>query len=256
MVIVIFFLLAMAPNQLAIHSPNIPSGPALTSPNFQHWLGTDDLGIDLWAQICHGAQISMMVGLGTAFLAVGGGSILGVFAGYYGGKIDGWLMRLIDLMMVIPELPTMIVLGSFFGPSMVNIMIVLTLFSWTRPARIIRSKVISIKEENYVKVTESYGGGFIYITRRHFLPQTFPLIMVSFIKLVSKAIVAEASLAFLGLGDPTSKSWGLILNHAMSFQGIYFIEFWKWWILFPLLCIMTMVLAISFISKEIENLLC
>ncbi|MCC5909106.1 MAG: ABC transporter permease [Clostridiaceae bacterium] len=256
MVMMLFFILAIIPSLLTSHSPYIPSGGALTPPSTLHWMGTDDLGIDLWAQICHGARSSLIVGFGTAFLAAGGGSLIGILGGYYGGKLDGCLMRSIDLMMVVPELPTMIVLGAFFGPSKMNIIIVLSLFSWTRPARIVRSKILSIKEEKYVKVAEGYGGGFSYLARRHFLPQVFPLIMVNFIKLISRAIVAEASLSFLGLGDPTSKSWGLILNHAMSFRGIYFTDFWKWWIIFPLLCIVLMVLAISLISKEIENLLC
>lgn len=100
-------------------------------------MGTDDLGIDIWAQICYGARISLVVGFATAFLAVGGGGLLGIYAGYYGGKIDEWIMRIIDLIMIIPELPIMIVLGAFFGPSLKNIIIVLSVFSWTIPAKIV-----------------------------------------------------------------------------------------------------------------------
>ncbi|SDK18292.1 ABC transporter permease [Natronincola ferrireducens] len=248
-----FIILAIFGGFLSPHPYDIPSGAALQPPSKGHWMGTDDLGIDLWAQICHGARISLTVGLVTAFVGVVGGGMLGIYAGYYGGKIDGWIMRLIDLIIVIPELPMMIVLGAFFGPSLRNIIIVLSLFSWTTPARIIRSKILSIKEEKYIKIAEGYGAGFLYITSKHFLPQVFSLMMVNFIKLISKAIVAEAGLSFLGLGDPTSKSWGLMLNHALAFQGIYFTEFWKWWVLFPLGCTLMVVLSVSFVGKEIER---
>ncbi|AOY76223.1 ABC transporter permease [Clostridium formicaceticum] len=252
-IIVFFIALAILGSLLSPHPYNIPSGGPLEPPSKTHWMGTDDLGIDLWAQICFGARISLIVGFSTAFLAVGAGGLLGVLAGYYGGKVDGWIMGITDLMIVIPELPMMIVLGAFFGPSLRNIILVLSVFSWTTPARIVRSKILTIKEEKYIKIAEGYGAGFFYITIKHFLPQILSLMTVSFIKLVSRAIVAEAGLAFLGLGDPTSKSWGLMLNHAMAFRGIYFTDFWKWWVLFPLICTMTVVLAVSFIGKEIER---
>lgn len=253
MVIGFFIVLAVFSFQLSHYPYDLPSGAALQPPSREHWMGTDDLGIDIWAQICYGARVSIMVGFTTAFLSVTGGGVVGVYAGYYGGKIDEWMMRLTDLMMIIPQLPMMIVLGAFFGPSLKNIIFILTLFSWTAPARIVRSKVLSIKEEKYILVAKSYGAGFLYMMQKHFLPQTFSLMIVSFIQLISRAIVAEAGLSFLGLGDPTSKSWRLMLNHGMAFRGIYFTDFWKWWILFPLVCILTMVLAVSFVGKEIER---
>ena len=248
-----FLLLGVFAGILTTHSHETPSGPGLVPPSAEHLLGTDDLGIDLWAQMAYGARNSLMVGLGTAFLSIAIGSTLGIVAGYYGGGLDDGIMRLVDVMMVLPQLPTMVVLGGLFGPSIINIIIVLSLFSWARPARILRSRIISLKEENFVKVAQSYGGGIIYITKKHFLPEVFSLVMVSFIRLISRAVVAEAGLSFLGLGDPTNKSWGLILNHAMGFNGIYFTEFWKWWVLSPLLFIILLVLSVSFISKEIEN---
>lgn len=252
-IMIFFIFLAIFGPILSPHTYNLPSGSSLEPPSKTHWLGTDDLGIDIWSQISYGARISLVVGFATAILSVTLGGLLGIYGGYYGGKIDGWIMKIIDLIMTIPELPIMIVLGAFFGPSVKNIIIVLTLFSWTIPARIVRSKILSIRTENYIKTAESYGAGFLYITRKHFMPQVFSLLIVNFIKLISKAIVMEAGLSFLGLGDPTSKSWGLMLNHAMAFTGIYFTEFWKWWIISPLFCILTIVLAVSFIGREIET---
>ncbi len=141
----------------------------------------------------------------------------------------------------------------FFGPNLKNVIIVLSIFSWVGPARIIRSKVISIRDENYIKFAKSCGASFFHILRKHILPQIFPLVSISMVKIISKAIIAESSLSFLGLGDPVSKSWGMILNHAIDFDGIYFTNYWKWWITAPLFSIIILVLSFAFIGKEIEN---
>ncbi len=253
---VVFMVLVVGvfSNYLTLHPYDIPSGIALAPPSQAHWLGTDDLGIDLWAQLGYGARISIIVGFGTALLAGMGGSIIGIFSGYIGGLTDKFIMRITDMMIALPDFPMMIVLGAFFGPSLKNIIIVLALFSWTVPARIVRSKILSVKQENYVTVAKSYGAGFWHLTLKHFLPNILPLVMVSVIRLVSKAIVAEAGLAFLGLGDPTSKSWGLILNHAINFRGIYFTDYWKWWVVSPIVAITFLVAAIAFISRDIEKI--
>ncbi|EGW40967.1 ABC transporter permease [Desulfosporosinus sp. OT] len=254
-VVLMVLFLAVFSDWLALHPYSIPSGDALEAPGAGHWLGTDDLGIDIWAQICFGARISILVGFGTALLAGIGGSIIGIFSGYSGGLTDKLVMRLTDLVIVLPDLPMMIVLGAFFGPSVRNIIIVLALFSWTIPTRIVRSKVLSVKQEKYVEAAMSYGAGFWHLTLRHFLPNILPLVMVSVIRLTSRAIVAEASLAFLGLGDPISKSWGLILNHAINFKGIYFTDYWKWWVVSPITAIMLLVTAIAFISRDMERII-
>jgi len=254
-IVLTVLLLAIFSDLLALHPYSIPSGDALKAPGADHWLGTDDLGIDIWAQICFGARISIIVGFGTALLAGIGGSIIGIFSGYSGGLTDKLVMRLTDLVIVLPDLPMMIVLGAFFGPSVRNIIIVLALFSWTIPTRIVRSKVLSVKQEKYVEAAMSYGAGFWHLTLRHFLPNILPLVMVSVIRLTSRAIVAEASLAFLGLGDPISKSWGLILNHAINFKGIYFTDYWKWWVVSPISAIMLLVTAIAFISRDMERII-
>lgn len=253
--ITILIIMALFSTYICSHPYNLPSGSAFESPNREHLLGTDDLGMDIFSQICFGARISLLVGVSAALLSGVCGGILGVLAGYYGGLTDRIIMRIADIMIVLPDLPMMILLGAFFGPSIKNIIFVLAFFSWTTPARIVRSKVLSIKSENYILVAESYGASFHYLLWKHFIPQILPLLMVSIIKLTSKAIVAEAGLAFLGLGDPTSKSWGLILNHAINFKGIYFTDYWKWWIMAPLVAIISLVFSIAIISRDLEKIL-
>ena len=256
-VVIFLLIIAMAlfGNFLSPYPHNMPSGNALEAPSLKHWLGTDDLGIDIWAQICYGARISVSIGLSTALLAGIGGSIIGIIAGYFGKKTDKVIMRITDIIIVLPDLPVMIVLGAFFGPDIKNIIIVLSLFLWTFPARIIRSKVLSLKEEKYFLAAKSYGAGFKHLVLRHFIPHISPLIMISIIKIASRAIIAEASLAFLGLGDATSKSWGMILNRAINFKGIYFTDFWKWWVLSPVIAILLLIVSVGFISRDVEKIL-
>nr|WP_238455595.1 ABC transporter permease [Desulfolucanica intricata] len=252
--LILFILLAAILAQyIAIHPYNTSSGPPLTPPGEGNILGTDELGVDLWAQICYGARVSLLVGFGTALLAGLGGSLIGIISGYLGGWPDKIIMRLIDIMLVLPDFPLMIVLASFLGPSLINIVLVLVLFSWVSPARIVRSQILMLKEQRYIKSAESYGAGAWYLIRRHFLPEVFPLVAINIIRLTGRAIVAEAGLSFLGLGDPTSKSWGLIIHHATNFQGIYYTNFWKWWLLYPWLALTVMVTSLAFISRELER---
>lgn len=250
----IIFVGILAP-YLSPYPHKSPSGGALEAPSMEHLLGTDDLGIDLLSQIIYGARISLIIGFSTSILAGLGGAILGILSGYYGGIIDKIIMRLADMMIALPNLPMMILLGAFFGPSIRNIVLVLVLFSWTSPARIIRSKIISIKEESYITMAESYGASFFHLLKTHFLPEIVPILAITIIRITSRAVVAEAGLSFLGLGDPTSKSWGLILNHGINFKGIYFTDYWKWWVMSPLLATMLLVLSISYISKDLERIL-
>lgn len=246
--------LAVAAPLIARHSPHDATGPTLAPPCREHPLGTDELGADIWAQICYGARISLTVGLATALLSGLGGAAIGIAAGYRGGWPDRLLMRLVDLLTVLPDLPVMIVLAAFFGPSLVSIVLVLSLFSWVFTARIVRARVMSLKQRRYIQAAEAYGAGLIYLLRRHFLPEIFPLAAVSMIRLAGRAIVTEAGLSFLGLGDPTSRSWGLIIHHALGFKGIYYTPFWKWWLLYPWLALTLTVAALALVGRDLEEM--
>ncbi|MEG3067261.1 MAG: ABC transporter permease [Syntrophaceticus schinkii] len=250
----LIFLMALLAPWISIHPHRVSSGPSLIPPAWPHILGTDELGIDLWAQICFGARVSLLVGISTALLAGFVGGAVGIVAGYIGGLVDKMIMRLVDIMIVLPDLPVMIVLAAFFGPSLFNIILVLALFSWASPARIVRSQVLMLKEQSYIKAAEIYGASPWYLLWKHFLPEVFPLLAVNMIRLTGRAIVAEAGLSFLGLGDPTSKSWGLIIHHATSFRGIYYTNFWKWWLFYPWLFLMLMVISLAFISRDLERI--
>ena len=142
--------------------------------------------MDIWSQICYGARVSLLVGTCTAVLAALGGGIIGMVSGYIGGILDKIIMRLIDIIMVLPDFPIMMVLSAFLGPSLINIVVVLALFSWVAPARIVRSQILTLKRQYYIKSAVSYGAGAWYLIRRHFIPETFPLIAVNMIRLTGR----------------------------------------------------------------------
>lgn len=254
LIILALVLMAIFAPYLTWHPHNASSGPPLVPPGGEHLLGTDELGVDLWSMICFGARVSLKVGLFTALLAGLGGGAIGIISAYQGGWLDRVLMRVVDIMIVLPDLPVMIVLAAFFGSSLRNIIIVLALFSWSIPARLVRAQALALKEQPYIKMAAHYGGGTAYLLTRHFLPELFPLLVVSMIRLAGMAIITEASLSFLGLGDPTSRSWGLIINHAVNFRGIYFTPFWTWWLLYPWLFLTLLVSSLALLGRDLEKI--
>lgn len=247
-----FVFLALLAPLASPYSPCAATGPALAPPDWAHPLGTDELGVDLWAQIAHGSRVSLLVGLATAFLAAALGTLAGTVTALNGGWIDRVLMRVIDIKLAMADLPLLIVIAAFFGPGIWTIVTALALFSWTIPARIVRSRSLTLCQQTYIRAAESYGAGVLYRLRRHLIPELLPVIGVVMIRIAAKAVVAEAGLSLLGLGDPTAGSWGMIIHHATQFEGIYYTPFWKWWLLFPWLALTLFVSSLALISRECE----
>lgn len=235
-----------------LQSGTIPSGEALSPPSTAHWFGTDDLGIDIFASICSGAKSSLLLSLGSALVAALGGSAAGILAGYAGGVIDTIVLSIIDFFTGIPDLLLMVVLGVFLGQGLGNIIFAVSVVSWVMPAKIVRSEVLKIKTEPYIRLSNAYGAHFLHIFAWHFWKPLFSVMLVSVIKVMNKAILAEASLAYLGLGDPLSKSWGMTITRAMDFPNIYLTEFWKWWLVFPTAVMVCTVLSVAAIGRRAE----
>ena len=235
------------------HSSTLPSGESLEAPSVNHYLGTDNLGIDIYAQISRGFFRSMAIGLlaaGLTFLLAG---VLGISAGYLGGAFDNVVSFLIQLLLSIPQLPVMILVGAFFGQSMGNIIVIIALFSWAPIAKQLRAKTISIRNTPYIRLAKSYGGKHFYLICRHMLPELLPLLLVNALGVIGAAIVQEASLAFLGLSDPLAKSWGLMISRARAFPGIFFTDFWKWWLLPPVVALVASTVSLRLLAKAIES---
>jgi ABC-type dipeptide/oligopeptide/nickel transport system permease subunit len=234
MLLAIVLVAVLAP-MLAPYSPEelaatkVTAEDILAPPNAAHVLGTDDAGKDVLSQLIYGARISLIVGFSASFMSLIIGTAVGMSSGYFGGKVDTLLMRITDFLMVIPTLPLMLVIISFWGRGLDKIIMVIGLLYWTYMARLVRSQVISIKERQYVLRARALGVSDLGIIVRHIFPQVLPLIIAQGVLDTSNAIIAESSLAFLGLGDPTRVSWGMMLNFAFA-RGI---SQQAWWFLLP-----------------------
>ena len=210
--------------------------------------------MDLYAQLSAGFFSSMAVGLAAAAFAFLLGGLAGVLAGLSSGTADAFLSFLIQLFLSLPQLPVMVVIGAFFGQSAWNIILIVSLFSWAPIAKVLRARVRQIRGRPYLRLAKSYGGRAGYLVSAHMLGELLPLLSVSALSVVGKAIVQEASLAYLGLSDPLSRSWGLLIQKCVSFPGIYFTPYWKWWLLPPVFALVLTVLCLRLFSRELETI--
>jgi peptide/nickel transport system permease protein len=199
-------------------------------PNAEHPLGTDDGGKDVLSAFIYGARVSLIVGFAASLISLVIGGLIGLVAGYYGGRLGATLMRLTDIFLVIPDLPLIVVMVALLGPSLRNIILAIGILGWTTEARIVRSQVISVKERQFVTRAKAIGASNPHIIRRHIFPLVLPLMLANSVLVISLAILNEATLAFLGLGDPTTISWGSMLHFAFGRGAI---SAGAWWALVP-----------------------
>lgn len=224
----------------------------LQAPTSNFWFGTDDLARDIWSQTIFGSRISLTVGLVAAFITVVSGTLVGLVAGYYGRLIEEVLMRIVDFFMMLPELPLMIVLAAVLGPSMWNIILVVSLVSWPTTARVVRSQVLSLKERPFVEASRCIGAGSIRLMFGEILPNVVPLMFAQAVIMITEAIYAEAVLSFLGLGDPTSISWGMMLHYAFE-SGV--IARAMWWVIPPIVSIVALIVSFSLLGTAVSDVL-
>ncbi len=197
------------------------------APSLEHPLGTSiTTGQDVFSMLVYGTRVSLLVGLITGIAIALLGSVLGVAAGYLGGAVDMLLMRIVDVMIVIPTLPLTILITNVFGKSYVVIVLVFVLFGWTGLARTVRSLVLRLKNADYVKSAELAGAGRWYVMKTHILPAVSHLVIMSTALSCAGIMIAEAGLSFLGLGNPTAISWGKMLADAQSGGSMLFGQWW------------------------------
>ena len=221
------------------------------APSWEHWMGTDDLGRDLFTRILYGGRISILIGLVAAVIGTGLGSLVGALAGYFGGRTDNVLMRLTDVAYSIPTLPLLIVLASYTQAAAGSMALIIGLLSWMATARVVRGEVLAIRQMAYVEAARSLGAGHGRILLRHVLPNTLGPIVVSATLAVGNAIIVESSLSFLGLGvQPPTPTWG---NMLMDAQATLATE--PWLAIFPGAAILVVVLAVNFIGDGLQDAL-
>jgi peptide/nickel transport system permease protein len=223
----------------------------LAPPDAQHWLGRDDAGKDVLSLLIYGARVSLVVGFTASFMSMIIGTSVGLIAGYHGGRVGNALMRLVDMLMVIPELPLMLVIIAVMGRGLANIILVIGLLGWTYTARLVRSQVLSVKERQFILRGRSLGASHRLLILRHIFPQVLPLVIAQAVLDISVAILAESTLAFLGLGDPTLISWGSMLNFA--FERAVSRQAW-WFLVPPGLAIVWVSLSLVLIGNTLDQI--
>lgn len=233
------------------HSLSLRGAP-FQPPSWTHPLGTDDLGSDELAGIMLGGRASLFVGVTVGLAATIIGTVVGALAGFI-RSLDAPLMRLVDLLLVIPRLPLLIFLSLLLKPSMWNVVVLLSVFGWPMAARSVRPLVKSLARADFVTAAHSLGGGRWYILRRHILPQLYALFAAQCVLEARHGVMAESGLGFLGLEDPATKSWGMMLAYAFNHQATFVSDAWKWTVLPPAIALTIFTLALSLIAAGLES---
>ena len=232
---------ALLADLLAPVDPWTSIGEPFLPPSLAHPFGTDDLGRDLLTAVIHGTRTSLAVGFSVASLSATIGMLIGGISGYLGGLLDDLLMRLAEFFQVIPRFFLVLLAVALFQPGILTITLVLGLTAWPMTARLLRAQVLSVREREYVTASRALGASHFFILRRDILPNSLTPVVVHSALMVGQAMLIEASLAFLGLGDPNHISWGYLLNNAQPFLRT------AWWMpFFPGLALTIAVLGFNF----------
>lgn len=234
---------------IALYDPHQQSTSALLSPSMNHWLGTNHVGQDIWSQLVFGARTSLLVGFGVGVLATLLGCICGVSAALINGLYERILMRLVDALIVIPMVIVIILVAAYIKPSILVLIVLLSLLSWQGGARIIRAQALSLKERGHVAAAQSFGARKFYIARRHIVPDLGPILLVDFIYGIRRAVFMEAGLAFLGISDPMMISWGMMMRDALSFS---YLNVWQWWLVPTGIALSLTIIGLTFIGYAVE----
>jgi len=247
-----FLMIALLAPVLASVDPHeIDFKSKLEAPSLNHWFGTDALGRDIFSRVLHGARTSLLTGVLVVFIAFMIGLPIGLTAGYYGGRVDMWLMRIADVFLAFPPLLLPIAITAALGPSLYNALMALAVSWFPWYARILRASVMSVKKELYVKSSQAMGMHPIRIMLKHVLPNSTTPVVVQASMDFGYTILAAASLSFIGMGArPPTIEWGLMISTSRAI----FLEFW-WTAFFPGMAIFLLVLGVNLLGDGIRDIL-
>ncbi|MEA3374762.1 MAG: ABC transporter permease [Chloroflexota bacterium] len=247
----LFALAALLAPWLSPHDPTAMGAPMLP-PSPAHPLGTNDIGQDVLSELLHGARFSLLVGFLSASLSTVIGVSLGLIAGTY-DRLGFAIMRVVDVFLAVPRFPLVVFLAAFLKPGFWTLVLFFSLFGWTKTTRLVRSQTLGERHNGYVEAAVAVGAGDWRILVRHLLPGTLSIALVRLIIEFQHVILAESGLSFLGLGDPTVKSWGAILHYAFEYPTIFISDIWLRWAVPPGVCITLVVLALTFVGFSVES---
>jgi oligopeptide transport system permease protein len=246
---VIFFAAIFAPWITPYSYETQDTFNTLAAPNSSHLMGTDRLGRDLFSRLIYGARISLFIGVLTTLLALVIGTIYGSISGFVGGRMDSFMMRVVDVVFALPDMLMIILITVMMGRGIAGMFIALTLVSWVTVARLVRGEVLRIKEKNYVEAARALGASSPRILIQEILPNIIGLMVVTLTFRIPAAILAESTLSFIGLGvTPPFSSWGTMAN-----EGWKSIKFYPHLILFPSLAIFLTILSFNFLGDRFRD---
>lgn len=227
-------------------------GEPLQSPSRDFLLGTDALGRDLLTHLLLGTRTSMIVAFAAASLTMMVAVSVGVLGGWFGGVVDAFVRRAIDITLIVPRLPMLIIFGVYAGRSLLSVVVVITAVSWAGPARVLRARTLGLRNRADLRAAKGFGAGGGYLFGHHVLPEIAPILLASFVNITSRAVVLEAGLAFLGIGDITRMSWGATMRDAVSFEGLFEMTVWKWWLVPPVVAVSTLMIALTLVGSILD----
>ncbi len=251
-VVALLVVLAVLAPRLSPHNPSMQNLlERLQGPSADHWMGTDDLGRDVFSRLVLGTRISLSVGFVAVGISLSVGTVLGLCAGFFRGRLESFIMRFVDVMLSIPTIFLILAVLAFLGPSIYNVMVVIGLTSWPGLTRLVRGECLSVREREYIQAAQIAGvptGRLLFV---HILPNVIAPILVSATLGVGGAVLTESALSFLGLGvQPPQPSWGNILAIGRDYLHI------AWWLLlFPTLAILITVLAFNLLGEGLRDVL-
>ena len=244
-------ILAMASPWLSPYNPWQYVGQPLSPPSLAHPLGTNDVGQDLLSELLYGTRTSLAIGISVALIGTLLSLLVAVSTILKGGRYDFTVMRLVDAWLTIPPLLLVLLITAFLKPSVLMLILVLSLFSWAGGARILRSQGLEVKGELYVQAALALGASPAHLARRHLVPALYPLVILTFLVQIRRAILLESSLAFLGLADPHHKSWGVMIQYGLKFVALG--DYWLWWLLPPAMALGLTLISLALIGFGLES---
>lgn len=248
-----FVVLSLFGKTLAPYRPTALSGLSLQPPGSRHLLGTNLLGQDVLSQLVIGTRASVQVALFAGVGAVLLGGLVGVTAGWFGGLVDVVLMRVTDVVLVVPRLPVLLLVGALTGGSTTAVSLVIAFAFWPLTARVLRSQVLTLRSRAHIRAATGFGAGAWHQMRRHVLPELGLLGVAELIPAAARAVVLQAGLAFLGVGSVTQPTWGGMTRQAIAYRGLFVTPAWKWWLVPPVLAIVVLVIGITLLGTAAER---
>ena len=257
LLLLVFFIVLAVVAPLIVSPRDIgvfdPPGQPFQPPSWEFPLGTDDFGRSVLDLVIWGARISLLVGFTATVMTMTVGAAIGIGGGFFGGKTDSVLNAFTNWFLVIPWIPLAIVLASVLGQSLFNTILVIGLTSWAGTARLVRADTLSVKQRPYVERGRALGASNWHLVTRHILPNVMPVIFANTVLTVALSILAETTLALLGLGDPGSISWGTTIFDAFT-AGALTAGLW-WWLIPPGVCICLVALGFTMCGYALDEVL-